>query len=119
MPGLGHETTRWGDLSHVRYRLRKRTIEPVAAEHNDLFVGNVSFGIRKRTFATAALNGCFGSILAVREGRLSAKNSRSLEPLAMSAYGSESSRSDNMHHTSAGDPKATLELSVFALLCDR
>jgi hypothetical protein len=53
-------------------RLRKRTIEPIAAAHNDLFAGNVSFAIRKRTFAATDLNDRFGSIRAVRDGLLSA-----------------------------------------------
>jgi hypothetical protein len=32
----------------VRFPIRKRTIEPIAAGHNDLFVGYVGFAISKR-----------------------------------------------------------------------
>jgi hypothetical protein len=35
-------------MRKVRLPIRKRTIEPIAAAHNDLFVGYVSFGISKR-----------------------------------------------------------------------
>jgi hypothetical protein len=35
-------------MPKVRLLIRKRTIEPIAAAHNDLFVGYVSFGISKR-----------------------------------------------------------------------
>ena len=62
---LGYKATRWGDPAHVRLRLRKRTSEPITAAHNDLFVGNVTFAIRKRTFAPANLNGRYGSIPAL------------------------------------------------------
>ena len=55
MTVLGYEATRWGYPSHVRLRLRKQTSEPITATHNDLFVGNVSFAIRKRTFAATNL----------------------------------------------------------------
>ena len=48
MNAVGYKATSWDGLSHVRYRLRKRTIEPIAAAHNDLFAGYVSFGIFKR-----------------------------------------------------------------------
>ena len=51
-----------GDPSRVRLCLRERSIEPIAAAHNDLVVGNVSFAIRKRTFAAAALNDRFGPV---------------------------------------------------------
>jgi hypothetical protein len=51
-------------VSHVRLCLRKRTIEPIAAAYNDLFVANVSFGIRKQTFAETNVNDRFGSIPA-------------------------------------------------------
>jgi hypothetical protein len=67
--------------------LRKQTIELIAAAHYDLSVGNVCFAIRKQTFALASVNDRDGSILAVREGPLSAKIGRSWEPLAMAAYG--------------------------------
>ena len=106
-----------GDPSRVRLCLRKRTIELIAAAHNDLFVGNVSFAIRKRTFAATNLNDRFGSTPALRgchtidrfcdagEGQLSANIGRSLGPIAMAAFGSESSRWTNMHNTSAVDPE--------------
>jgi len=60
--GSGYKATRWGGPSHVRLRRRKRTILLTAAAHNDLFGGNVSFAIRKQTFASVNLNGRFGSI---------------------------------------------------------
>ncbi len=65
MTVLGYEATRWGDPSHVRLSQRKRTSEPITAAHNDLFVGNVSFAIRKQTFAATNLNDRFASIPAV------------------------------------------------------
>jgi hypothetical protein len=33
-------------MRKVRFPIRKRTIEPTAAAHNDLFAGNVRFAIR-------------------------------------------------------------------------
>jgi hypothetical protein len=45
---------------------RKRTSELTAAAHNDLFVGNVSFAIRKQTFASSFMNGNLGSIPAFK-----------------------------------------------------
>ena len=35
-------------MPKVRFPIRKRTIEPITAAHNDLFVGYVGFGIPKR-----------------------------------------------------------------------
>jgi hypothetical protein len=61
MTACGYKATRWGGLSHVRYRLRKRTSEPITAAHNDLFVGNVSFAIQLRTFAASIVNGKAGA----------------------------------------------------------
>ncbi len=68
MSGFGYKATRWGGPSHVRLRLRKRTILLTAAAHNDLFVGNVSFAIRNRTFAATNLNDRFGSTPVIRCG---------------------------------------------------
>jgi hypothetical protein len=65
MSASGYKATRWGDPSHVRLRLRKRTSEPITAAHKDLFVSNVCFAIRKRTFAATNLNDRFGSIPAL------------------------------------------------------
>ncbi len=48
MTGFGYKATKRGGASHVRLRRIKRTIEPIAAAHNDRFVGNVSFAIPKR-----------------------------------------------------------------------
>ncbi len=67
----GYKATRWNDPSNVRLRLTKRTIEPIAVAHNDLFVGNVSFAIPKRTFAATHLNDLFGSIPDLRIARFS------------------------------------------------
>ena len=156
-------------MANVRLQKRKRKISPITAAHNELFVGNVSFAIRKRTFAsvnlndrcgsisviwegsqaphrmtpygyqlpyeipqldgrsairkppfaTASWNGRFGSTPALRgchaierfcdagEGQPSAINGRSLEPLAMAAYGSESGRSDDALQTAGFDPHET------------
>ena len=79
MSGFDYKATRWGDPSHVRLSLRKRTSEPITAAHNDLFVGNVGFAIQKRTFASANVNDRFGSIPDLRIARFS--------PRRMSAYG--------------------------------
>jgi hypothetical protein len=35
-------------MPNVRFLIRKRTIEPIAAARNDLFGGKVSFAIPKR-----------------------------------------------------------------------
>jgi len=35
-------------VPNVGFPIRKRTIEPIAAAHNDLFVGYVGFAIPKR-----------------------------------------------------------------------
>ncbi len=35
-------------MPKVRFPIRKRTFEPIAAAQNDLFAGNVSFAIPKR-----------------------------------------------------------------------
>jgi hypothetical protein len=35
-------------MPKVRFRISKRTIEPIAAEHNDIFGGYVGFAIPKR-----------------------------------------------------------------------
>ncbi len=51
-------------LDAARQRLAKASSR-FTATHNDHSVGNVSFAIRKRTFAPANLNGRFGSILAL------------------------------------------------------
>jgi hypothetical protein len=116
MTAPGYKATRWGDPSHVRLSLRKRTSEPITAAHNDLFVGNVSFAIRKRTFASVNLKDRCGSTPALRgyhtidrfcdagEGQPSAINGRSLEPFAMAACGSESGRSNNAPQTAGSDP---------------
>jgi hypothetical protein len=37
-----------GTMPKVRFPIRKRTFEPIAAAQNDLFVGYVSFEISKR-----------------------------------------------------------------------
>ncbi len=56
---------------NVRLWIRKRSFEPTSAAHKDLFVSNVSFAIRKRTFAATNLNDCFGSIPDLRIARFS------------------------------------------------
>jgi hypothetical protein len=68
MSRYGYKATRWGGPSHVRLRLTKRTILLTAAAHNDLFVGNVRFAIRKRTFASVNLNDRCGSIPVIQCG---------------------------------------------------
>ena len=65
----GYEATKWKNHYHVRLGLRKQTIEPTAAAHKDLFVGNVGFAIPKRTFAATHLNDLFGSIPAFEGAR--------------------------------------------------
>ena len=101
MTACGYKATRCGVPSHVRLRLRKRTSEPITAAHNYLFGGNVSFAIRKQTFASVNLNGRCGSTPALRgchtierfcdagEGQPSARIGHSLRPHSMSACGSE------------------------------
>ena len=127
MTACGYKATRCGVPSHVRLRLRKRTSEPITAAHNYLFGGNVSFAIRKQTFASVNLNGRCGSTPALRgchtierfcdagEGQPSARNGRSLEPLAMAAYGSESSRSDSAPQTVGFDPQETFRRTLSGL----
>ena len=97
MTACGYKATRWGGLSHVRYRLRKRTSEPITAAHNDLFVGNVRFAIREPTLAPSIANGRIGSTPALRschtierfcdagEGQPSANFGRSSGPISMAA----------------------------------
>ena len=48
MTGFGHKRSLTGTMPKVRFRTRKRTIEPIAAVHNYLFVGYVGFAISKR-----------------------------------------------------------------------
>jgi hypothetical protein len=48
MAGFGQQRPLAGTERKVRFRIRKRTIEPTAAAHNDLFVGYVGFAISKR-----------------------------------------------------------------------
>jgi hypothetical protein len=57
-----------GASCNDRLQIRTRTFEPTAAAHNDFFVGNVSFAIRKRTLATVNFNDRCGSILVVQVG---------------------------------------------------
>ena len=63
------------------------------------------FAIRQRTFATANLNGRFGSTPAVRDRLISARNGHSLGPRARFACGSESGRSDDALQTAGFDPE--------------
>jgi hypothetical protein len=55
--GIGHSTATAAigqkqslteTMPNVRFPIRKRTFEPIAAAQNDLFVGYVSFAIPKR-----------------------------------------------------------------------
>ena len=48
MAGFGQKRSFAGTLSKVRFPIRKRTIEPIAAARNDLFVVCVGFAISKR-----------------------------------------------------------------------
>jgi hypothetical protein len=48
MAGIGQKQSFTGTMPKVRFPIRKRTIELVAAAPNDLFVGYVSFAISKR-----------------------------------------------------------------------
>jgi hypothetical protein len=48
MAGFGQKQSFTGTMPNVRFPIRKRTFEPIAAAHNDLFVGYVSFRISKR-----------------------------------------------------------------------
>jgi hypothetical protein len=48
MAAFGQKQSFTGTMPKVRFPIRKRTIEPIAAAHNDLVVGNVSFVISKR-----------------------------------------------------------------------
>ncbi len=48
MAGFGQKRSLAAASPNVRLWIRKRTIEPIAAAHNDLVVGNVSFVISKR-----------------------------------------------------------------------
>jgi hypothetical protein len=48
MAGTGQNRPFARTQQKVRLQIRKRTFEPIAAAQNDLFVGNVSFTIRKR-----------------------------------------------------------------------
>ncbi len=45
---IGHKQSFTGAMPKVRFPIRKRTFEPIAAAQNDLFVGYVSFAISKR-----------------------------------------------------------------------
>ena len=47
MAGIGQKQSFTGTMPKVRLQIRKRTFEPIAAAHNDLFVGYVGFGIPK------------------------------------------------------------------------
>ncbi len=96
----GYKATKWGIPSHVRLRLRKRTSEPITAAHNNLFVGNVSFAIRKRTFALAGVNDREGSNSVVH-GLFGRR--RECPLLAISRHSEGSSR------TSALPPKADIQ----------
>jgi hypothetical protein len=48
MARFGQERSFTGTIRKVRLQIRKQTIEPITAAHNDHSVGNVSFAIRKR-----------------------------------------------------------------------
>ncbi len=48
MAGFGQKQSFTGTMSKVRFPIRKRTFEAIAATQNDLFVGYVGFGISKR-----------------------------------------------------------------------
>ncbi len=48
MAGFGQKQSFTGTMPKVRFLIRKRTIEPIAAAHNDLSLGNVRFAISKR-----------------------------------------------------------------------
>ena len=77
----GYEAIKSVCPANVRLSLRKRTSEPITAAHNDLVVGNVSFAIRKRTFASASFNGGFESIPA-----LEVTGSRRRRPLDLAIH---------------------------------
>ncbi len=48
MAGFGQKRSFTGTMPNVRFQIRKRTFEPIAAAQNDLFVGYVSFAISRR-----------------------------------------------------------------------
>ena len=48
MAGIGHKRPFAGTSPKGSLQIRKRTIEPITAAHNDLFVRYVCFGISKR-----------------------------------------------------------------------
>jgi hypothetical protein len=48
MAGIGQKQSFTGTMPKVRFPIRKRTFEAIAAAQNDLFVGYVGFGISKR-----------------------------------------------------------------------
>ncbi len=48
MAGIGQKQSLAETMPKVRFPIRKRTFEAIAAAHDDLFVGNVGFAIRKR-----------------------------------------------------------------------
>jgi hypothetical protein len=48
MAGFGQYRSFNGTVPKVRFPIRKRTIEPTAATHNNLFIGYVGFAISKR-----------------------------------------------------------------------
>ncbi len=48
MVGFDQKRSLAGVLPNVRFPVRKRTFEAIAAAHNDLFVGHVGLAIPKR-----------------------------------------------------------------------
>ena len=48
MANFGQKRSLAAASPNVRLQIRKRTIEPIAAVHSDLFVGYVGFAISKR-----------------------------------------------------------------------
>ncbi len=48
MAGFSQKRSLAGASRNVRLLIRKRTIEPITAAHNDHSVGNVCFAISKR-----------------------------------------------------------------------
>jgi len=47
MPGFGQERSSTRAIRKVRLQIRNPTLDPIAAAHNDLFMGYVSFAISK------------------------------------------------------------------------
>jgi len=48
MAGFGQKWSFTGTIPKVRFPIRKRTIEPIDAAPNELFVGYVGFAISER-----------------------------------------------------------------------